>query len=59
VCTALCTTVAHNIAQNRPDNCPSYPPDNRHLPMMSIWRKGRCSPGKWLLQQRQCWQWCV
>jgi len=20
----------HNIAQNRPDNFPSYPPDNRH-----------------------------
>ena len=30
VCIALCTTVAHNIAQNRPDNFPSYPPDNRH-----------------------------
>ena len=25
VCIALCTTVAHNIAQNRPDNFPSYP----------------------------------
>jgi len=22
--------VAHNIAQNRPDNFPSYPPDNHH-----------------------------
>jgi len=21
---------AHNIAQNRPDNFPSYPPDNHH-----------------------------
>jgi len=30
VCIALCTIVAHNIAQNRPDNFPSYPPDNRH-----------------------------
>jgi len=30
VCTALCTIVAHNIAQNRPDNFPSYPPDNHH-----------------------------
>ena len=28
VCIALCTIVAHNIAQNRPDNFPSYPPDN-------------------------------
>ena len=27
---ALCTIVAHNIAQNRPDNFPSYPPDNHH-----------------------------
>jgi len=27
---ALCTTVAHNTAQNRPDNFPSYPPDNHH-----------------------------
>jgi len=26
VCIALCTTVVHNIAQNRPDNFPSYPP---------------------------------
>jgi len=30
VCIALCTTIAHNIAQNRPDNFPSYPPDNHH-----------------------------
>ena len=25
---ALCTIAAHNIAQNRPDNLLSYPPDN-------------------------------
>jgi len=30
VCIALCTIVAHNIAQNRPDNFPSYSPDNHH-----------------------------
>jgi len=30
VCIALCTIVAHNIAQNKPDNFPSYPPDNHH-----------------------------
>ena len=30
VCIALCTTVVHNIAQDRPDNFPSYPPDNHH-----------------------------
>jgi len=28
VCIALCTIVVHNIAQNRPDNFPSYPPEN-------------------------------
>ena len=27
VCIALCAIVVHNIAQNRPDNFPSYPPD--------------------------------
>ena len=31
VCIALCTIVAHNIAQNRPDNFPPYPPDNHHI----------------------------
>ena len=30
-CIALCTIVAHNIAQIRPDNFPSYPPDNHHF----------------------------
>ena len=30
VCIALCTIVAHNTAQNRPDNFPSCPPDNHH-----------------------------
>ena len=30
VCIALCTIVAHNIAQNRPDSSPPYPPDNHH-----------------------------
>jgi len=28
VCIALCTIVAYNTAQNRPDNFPSYPLDN-------------------------------
>ena len=27
---ALWTSVAHNIAQNRPDNFPAYPLDNHH-----------------------------
>jgi len=30
VCSSLCTIVAHNTAQNRPDNFPSCPPDNQH-----------------------------
>ena len=30
VCIALCTIVTHNIAQNRPDSFPPYPPDNHH-----------------------------
>jgi len=30
VCNALCTIVAHNIAQNRPDSFPPYPPDDHH-----------------------------
>jgi len=30
VCSSLCKIVAHNIAQNRPDNFPPYPPDNHH-----------------------------
>ena len=31
VCIALCTIVAHNIAQDRPDSFPPYPPDNHHI----------------------------
>ena len=30
VCIALCTIVAHSIAQNRPDNFPCYPLDSDH-----------------------------
>jgi len=30
VCSALCTIAVHSIAQNRPDNFPSYPPDSHH-----------------------------
>jgi len=30
VCIALCTIVAHNIAQNRPDSFLPYPPGNHH-----------------------------
>jgi len=31
VCIALCTIAAHNIAQNRPNSFPPYPPDNHHI----------------------------
>jgi len=33
---ALCTIVAHNIAQNRPDNFPPYLQTIITAPMMSI-----------------------
>jgi len=39
-CIALCTTVAHNIAQNRPDNFPSYPPGNHHCSVDVYLREG-------------------
>jgi len=41
VCIALCTIVAHNIAQNRPDNFPPYPPDNHHFSDDVYLREGR------------------
>jgi len=31
VCIALCKIVAHNTAQNRPDNFASYPPENHYI----------------------------
>ena len=40
VCIALCTTVVHNIAQNRSDNFPSYPPDNHHCSDYVYLREG-------------------
>jgi len=39
---ALCTIVAHNIAQNRPDNFPSYPPDNHYCSDDVYLREGGC-----------------
>jgi len=41
VCIALCTIVAHNIAQNRPDSFPPYPPDNHHISDDVYLREGR------------------
>jgi len=42
VCIALCTIVAHNIAQNRPDSFPPYPPDNHHISDDVYLREGGC-----------------
>ena len=46
VCIALCTIVAniHNIAQNRPDNFPSYPLDN-HRCSDDVYLRERGSTG--------------
>jgi len=52
VCIALCTTVTHNIAQNRPDNFLSYPPDN-HLHKQKNARK--MQP----VQNDQCSHWAL
>ena len=40
VCIALCTIVAHNIAQNRPDSFPLTLHTITTAQMMSIWGKG-------------------
>jgi len=42
VCIALCTIVAHNIAQNRPDSFPPYPPDDHHSSDDVYLREGVC-----------------
>jgi len=42
----MCTIVAHNIAQNRPDSFPPYPPDNHHCSDDVYLREGgECQPG--------------
>jgi len=46
VCSSLCTTIAHNIAQNRPDNFPSCPPDNHHCSDCLFEGRGACSQQK-------------
>ena len=46
MCIALCTIVAHNIAQNRPDNFPSYPPDNHHCSDYVYLREGGDENGR-------------
>jgi len=50
VCASHCAQiVAHNIAQNRPDSFPPYPPDNHHISDDVYLREG----GKWPNQQCQ------
>jgi len=55
MCIALCTIIAHNIAQNRLDNFPSYPPDNHHCSDDVYLREGGggtrsyMNPGSFLL----------
>jgi len=46
VCIALCTIVAHNIAQNRPDSFPPYPPDDHHISDDVYLREGEIRRGK-------------
>ena len=48
VCIALCTIVAHNIAQIRPDNFPPYPPDNQHCSDDVYWGKGVAEQSDWI-----------
>jgi len=43
VCIALCTSVAHNTVQNRPDNFLFYPTNNVIAPMMYLREGGGCS----------------
>ena len=52
-----CTTVAHNIAQNRPDNFPSYPPDNRHCSDDVYMREG--GDGNRKCMCTQSWDWAT
>ena len=45
LCISLCTIVAHNIAQNRPDSFPPYPPDDHHCSDDVYLREGgTCNP---------------
>jgi len=53
VCSALCTTVAHNIAQNRPDNFPSYPPDNHPRSNDVYLREGGINQVSFFLQKTE------
>ena len=49
VCIALCTIVAHNIAQNRPDSFPPYPPDTIKARKLAYY-------GHTMRKQGNCWR---
>ena len=46
MCIALCTIVAQNTAQNRPDNFLFHPPDNHHCSGDVYLREGSTKPKK-------------
>jgi len=46
---ALCTILAHNTAQNRPDNFHSHPPNNHHLSDDVYLRQGGRASGVYIL----------
>jgi len=53
VCIALCTIVAHNIVQNRPDSFPPYPPDNHHCSDDVYLREGGTAESRMHLVSRK------
>ena len=57
VCIALCTIVAHNIAQNRPDSFPPYPPDNHHISDVYL-REGNNNSGPGMDSLLKSRRWC-
>ena len=54
VCIALCTIVAHNIAQNRPDSFPPYPQDNHHCSDDVYLREGGRTSGVDAYKRDKC-----
>jgi len=55
---ALCTVVAHNIAQNRIDSFPPYPPDNHHCSDDVYLREGgTCQQQPFLIYQLTPMKW--
>jgi len=54
---ALCTILAHNTAQNRPDNFPSHPPNNHHLSDDVYLRQGGRASGVYILLNQMQLTW--